>query len=132
MAEAIARHVAADVIDSASAGLVPFGEITGPTLAVLGEHGFSADGQYSKPLLPEDLHAADLIVNMMGRSGSAIFTEPTPPVEDWDVGDPFGFNLAVYRGIRDQIESRVEGLARRLREQVDTPGIAVGKRDSSS
>jgi arsenate reductase (thioredoxin) len=125
MAEAIANHVAADVIEPASAGLVPFGEITGPTLAVLGEHGFSAEGQYSKPLLPEELSAADLVVNMTGRSGTAIFTGPTPPLEDWDVGDPFGFNLTVYRGIRDQIESRVEDLARRLRERVDSPEVPL-------
>jgi arsenate reductase (thioredoxin) len=126
MAEAVAKHVATDVVEPTSAGLVPFGEITGPTLAVLREHGFSADGQFSKPLVPEELHAADLIVNMTGRSGRAIFTEPTPPVEDWDVGDPFGFNLAVYRGIRDEIESRVEDLARRLREQVDSPAVPLG------
>lgn len=120
MAEAIAKNVAADVIEPSSAGLVPFGEITGPTLAVLTEHGFSAEGQQSKPLLPEELFAADLVVNMTGRSGAALFTEPTPPLEDWDVGDPFGFNLTVYRQIRDQIEARVEDLARRLREQVDS------------
>lgn len=125
MAEAIAKHVAPDVIEPISAGLIPFGEITGPTLAVLREHGISAAGQHSKPLLPEDLHAADLIINMTGRSGRAIFNEPTPTVEDWNVGDPFGFNLAVYRGIRDQIEGRVEDLARRLREQVDSAGAPV-------
>ena len=124
MAEAIAKHVAPDVIEPSSAGLAAFGEITGATLAVLTEIGISADGQHSKPLLPEELSAADLVVNMTGRSGSAIFTGPTPPVEDWDVGDPFGFDLLVYRGIRDQIEARVENLARRLREQVDSPGVA--------
>jgi arsenate reductase len=125
MAEAIAKRLAADVIEPWSAGLVPFGEITGPTLAVLVEHGFSADGQYSKPLVPDALLAADLVVNMTGRSGAAIFTESTPPVEDWDVGDPFGFNLAVYRTIRDQIELRVENLARRLREKIDSPEMPL-------
>jgi protein-tyrosine-phosphatase len=120
MAEAIAKHVAADVIEPSSAGLVPFGVITGPTLAVLAEHGFSAAGQHSKPLVPEALSAADLVVNMTGQSGSAIFTGPRPALEDWDVGDPFGFNVAIYRQIRDQIEGLVEDLARRLREQVDS------------
>jgi arsenate reductase (thioredoxin) len=115
MAEAIAKHVAADVIEPFSAGLVAFGEITGPTLAVLGEHGISAEGQHSKSLRSEAMSSADLVVNMTGRSAAAVFTEPTPPVEDWDVGDPFGLNLAVYRSIRDQIEARVEDLARRLR-----------------
>jgi protein-tyrosine-phosphatase len=63
---------------------------------------------------------ADLVINMTGRHGAAIFTEPTPEFEDWDVGDPFGSSLAVYRGIRDQIGWRVEDLARRLRETVDS------------
>lgn len=120
MAEAIAKHVASDVIDPSSAGLVAFGEITGPTLAVLSEHGISADGQHSKTLRSEDMTGTELLINMTGRSGDALFDAPTPPVEDWEVGDPFGFNLAVYRKIRDQIEARVEDLARRLREKFNS------------
>ena len=119
MAEAVAKHTAADVIVPSSAGLVAFGEITGPTIAVLGEHGISTDGQHSKSLRPESISGMDLVVNMTGRSGTAIFTELAPPVEDWDVGDPFGLDLAVYRAIRDQIEARVEDLARRLREKIN-------------
>ena len=121
MAEAIAKHVAADVIEPSSAGLVAFGEIAGLTITVLGEHGISADGQHSKSLRSEAMSSADLVVNMTGRSAKAIFTGPTPPVEDWDVGDPFGFNIAVYRSIRDQIEARIEDLARRLREKETSP-----------
>jgi protein-tyrosine-phosphatase len=124
MAEAIARHRASDVIEPTSAGLVPFGEIPSTTLAVLRELGISADGQSSKPLRSEDMSAADLVVNMTGRSGTAIFTEAVPQIEDWDVGDPYGLNLPVYREIRDQIEARVEDLARRLRERVDSPDAA--------
>src|SRR5271154_6132342 len=90
MAEAIAKHVASDVIEPSSAGLIAFGEITAPTITVLGDHGISADGQRSKPLRSEDMSSADLIINMTGRSGEAIFTGPTPSFEDWDVGDPFG------------------------------------------
>src|SRR6202163_1195975 len=78
MAEAIAKHVAADVIDPSSAGLVALGEITGPTIAVLGEHGITTDGQQSKALRPEAVSGADLVVNMTGRSRPALFTERTP------------------------------------------------------
>jgi protein-tyrosine-phosphatase len=124
MAEAIARHSASDVMEPSSAGLVPFGEIPSTTLAVLRERGISVDGQTSKPLRPEDMSGADLVINMTGRAGATIFTESVTEVEDWDVGDPFGFNLAVYREIRDQIEARVENLAQRLREQVDSPDAA--------
>jgi arsenate reductase len=119
MAEAIARHLAADVIEGSSAGLAPFGDIPATTIAVLAERGFSAEGQCSKPLRPEDLSAADLVINMTGRGGESIFSATTPAVEDWDVGDPYGLDLAVYRGIRDQIETRVEGLAQRLRDKVN-------------
>src|SRR5580700_6398118 len=124
MAEAIARHRAADVIDASSAGLVPFGEIPGTTLSVLRERGIPIDGQSSKPLRSEDMSAADIVINMTGRSGATIFTAPVTPVEDWDVGDPYGYDLAVYRQIRDQIEARVEDLARRLRERADPPDAA--------
>jgi arsenate reductase (thioredoxin) len=124
MAEAIARHSAADVIEASSAGLVPFGEIPGTTLAVLRERGISADGQSSKPLRPEDIIDADLVINMTGRSGPAIFTEPAPHIEDWDVGDPYGSDLAVYRQILDQIEVRVEDLAQRLRGGFNSPDEA--------
>jgi len=120
MAEAIAKHVASDVIEPSSAGLVPFGEIPLTTLSVLEELGISTEGQSSKPLRPADLSGADIVVNMTGRPGKSIFTEPVTAMEDWDVGDPYGFNLSVYRGIRDQIETRVEGLARRLRQKAET------------
>ena len=123
MAEAIARHRASDVIEPTSAGLVPFGEIPGTTLAVLGERGISADGQTSKPLRPEEMSAADIVINMTGRAGATIFKEPVAAIEDWDVGDPYGSNLAVYREIRDEIEKRVEDLAQRLRAKGDSPGL---------
>jgi protein-tyrosine-phosphatase len=117
MAEAIARHKAADVIEPSSAGLLPFGTIPATTLDVLRERGISFEGQNSKPLRSDEMSRADLVINMTGQAGSAIFTEPVPRVEDWDVGDPYGFNLSVYRGICDQIEARVEDLARRLRRK---------------
>ncbi len=119
MAEAIARHRAEDIIEPSSAGLVPFGEIAPPTLKVLDEAGISASGQYSKPLRPENLSSTDLIINMSGRPSASVLRDAAPPVEDWEVGDPFGFDLAIYREIRDEIEARVEDLARRLREKLD-------------
>jgi protein-tyrosine-phosphatase len=121
MAEAIAKHTASDVMDPSSAGLVPFGEIPSTTIRVLEELGISAQGQNSKPLRSEDLAAADIVINMTGRPGNLVFTESLENIEDWDVGDPYGFNLSVYRGIRDEIETRVEDLARRLREKAEVP-----------
>jgi arsenate reductase (thioredoxin) len=117
MAEAIAKHHASDVIEPASAGLVPFGEIPPTTVSVLQELGISVEEQSSKPLRSEDLAAADIVINMTGRPGNLVFTETLENIEDWDVGDPYGFNLPVYRAIRDEIETRIDDLARRLREK---------------
>ena len=118
MAEAIARHLAGDVIEASSAGLAPFGEIPATTLAVLAERGFSATGQHSKPLRTEHLSATDLLINMTGQRGTSLFNHPTPPLEDWTVGDPYGYSLPVYRAICNQIEARVADLAKRLRDSV--------------
>jgi protein-tyrosine-phosphatase len=38
-------------------------------------------------------------------------------VEDWDVEDPYGEDLATYRRICEDIEGRVEELAERLRRE---------------
>jgi protein-tyrosine-phosphatase len=123
MAEGIARHNASDVIEPSSAGLVPFGQIPATTQIVLDERGISMDGQTSKALRTEDISAADLVINMTGRAGAAIFDEPVPPFEDWDVCDPYGLKLEAYRTIRDEIEARVEDLARRLRVKVDSDAV---------
>ncbi len=122
MAEAIAQHLAPDVIEARSAGLYPLGYIAVPTVDVLREGGISCEGQTSKPLREADLHTADLIINMTGEPGRNLFADQTLPVEDWDVGDPFGLDLAVYRGIRNEIERRVTELAARLRNSADASG----------
>ena len=124
MAEAIAKHVAKDVIEASSAGLVPFGEIPATTLAVLAERGFPVTGQSSKPLRQEDLLGTDLLINMTGRCGDSLFTGATPAVEDWSVGDPYGYSLPVYRAICNQIEARVADLATRLRDSVKAQQLA--------
>ena len=96
---------------------MPFGEVPKTTLAVLNELGISGDDLRSKPLREDEVSTVDLVVNMTGHDGPSIFTEPAPPIEDWDVSDPFGFNLSVYRSIRDEISTRVYDLAERLRKK---------------
>jgi arsenate reductase len=117
MAEALARHRASEVIAASIAGIAPLGVIAESTRAVLKERDVRMDGQYSKRLNEEESEAADLIVNMTGRPGEALFAGSKVKVEDWDVGDPYGEDLAVYRQICDEIEARLADLAERLRQQ---------------
>jgi len=119
MAEALARHLAADVIEPSSAGISPYGRIVDTTRRVLLERGVSVDGQYSKGLRDVAPATADLVVNMTGIPGTALF--PRVRVVDWDVEDPYGEELAVYRRIRDEIEERVAELAESLRRDGSQP-----------
>jgi len=115
MAEAIARSDAGDVIEPASAGLYPLGEIPSHTREALLQNGYSADGLASKPIAPEAWKRADLVVNMSGRMRELEF-EDYEKVEDWHVGDPYGEDSATYQKILEVIRGRVNGLARQLRE----------------
>lgn len=115
IAEALARHTAADVIEPSSAGISPFGRIVEPTRAILRERGVSLDGQYSKGLREVNADGAHLIVNMTGMPGRALF--PGASVVDWEIDDPYGEDLGVYRRILEDIEERLNALAADLRRK---------------
>jgi arsenate reductase len=119
MAEALSRHHASDVIEPSSAGISPLGSITDATRQVLLERGILMPGQRSKGTTEADITAAQLIVNLTGIHGPALFRENIgTPVEDWEVTDPYGDDLGVYRLVCDEIEARVLDLAARLRSEI--------------
>lgn len=115
MAEALARHLAPDLIEAESAGLAPFRQVSAPTLAVLEERGIRARAPYSKGL--EDVtgfFTPELVVNLSGRKLPEIF--PGVKTIHWEVEDPFGADVDCYRAICDEIEERVKKLAAELRK----------------
>jgi len=114
MAEALARHLAADVIDPQSAGISPLGNVATATRRALLDRGVPADGLTSKGVAAASLMAIDLIINMSGIPGGSLF--PNSRVEDWDVEDPYGEDMETYARICEDIEARVLALAGRLRE----------------
>lgn len=116
MAEAIAKHDAGDVIEPASAGLYPLGEIPLRTQEALRRNGYSADGLASKRIALEVWQHAELVINMSGRMREMEF-EDYEKVEDWHVGDPYGEDAAIYQKILEEIRGRVNSLAQRLREK---------------
>jgi protein-tyrosine-phosphatase len=113
MAEAIARNCCADIILAESAGVSPLGFIDVTTQAVLRERGVPFDGQFSKGLHSHKLRKPDVVINMSGIHGKALF--PEHDVEDWTVKDPFGEDIELHRVIFEDIEARVALLAARLR-----------------
>lgn len=115
MAEALARHLASDVIEAMSAGISPLGRIVQPTRTVLREKNIPAAYLHSKSLREVDPDSAELIVNMTGIPGRSLF--PGANVVDWEVDDPFGEDLKMYREVCEEIESRLTKLVKELRQK---------------
>jgi arsenate reductase len=116
MAESIALRDAADLIETASAGLSPLGVVQKLTLQTLETNGYPTDGLYSKAILNDAWAAADLVINMSGYPRERAFARSDwHKVEDWDVEDPYGADPAVYQRIFEDIRTRIEALVARLR-----------------
>jgi protein-tyrosine-phosphatase len=116
MAEAIARYDAADVIEPSSAGLSPLGFIPELTKQTLIQNDYSAVGLTSDAVTPEACDAADVIINMSGRSMEEKFRNPEK-VEDWIVADPYEDDPQTYQRVFEGIRRRVNQLALDLRDK---------------
>ncbi len=116
MAEAIARYDAADVMEASSAGLSPLGFLPELTKETLMRNDYSAAGLTSDVLTPEACDAADVIINMSGRSREENFKDPAK-VEDWIVPDPYDDDPQTYQRVFENIKRRVNQLAIGLREK---------------
>jgi len=114
MAEAIARYDAADVMEPSSAGLSPLGYLAELTKQTLMKNGYSTDGLTSSILTRAATEAAELIINMTGRSREDIF-RGLEKVEDWIVQDPYGEDPETYQRVFEGIRRRVNQLVLRLR-----------------
>jgi protein-tyrosine-phosphatase len=117
MAEAIAAHVASDVVEVSSAGLAALGRVQALAKLTLAKNGYPADGLQSKPLGAGDLEAADIVVNPTGRTDFASFQD-SAKVEDWNVEGPYGAGAEAYQSVFEDIESRVVLLIGRVRKSV--------------
>jgi arsenate reductase len=118
MAESIAIRDAADLFESSSAGLSPLGVVQKLTLETLQRNGYPIDALQSKAIRKEEWADADLIINMSGYSKQRTFPHTDwQKVEDWDVEDPYGSEPAVYQRIFEDIQTRIDELATRLRKR---------------
>jgi protein-tyrosine-phosphatase len=131
MAEAIAAHLASEVMEVSSAGLSAIGRVQSLTKSTIAKNGYPADGLQSKPLEAGDLEAADIIVNMTGRPDFALFQDPAK-VEDWKVEDPYGSSAETYQRVFEDIESRVVLLIGRVRESVTSEFTARKAREKGA
>lgn len=124
MAEAIANARHADVIDAYSAGLGPAPIVQKLTFACLLEQGVELDPEMKPQALAKaDWAAADLIVNMSGHGVLPVIPDYKGDILIWDIPDPIGQPMAVYRMARDLIDQQVDALANALRKGTRLPGL---------
>ena len=77
------------------------------------ELGIDVSEKFTKPLSPEVLASADVVVTLGRSVGEVDFPDAARHI-DWRVGDPVGADLDEVRRVRDDIERRVDALAAEL------------------
>lgn len=113
IAEALGRHLAADVFESYSAGTERKDRINPDAVRLMKElyHiDMEAEGQHSKLL--SCLPPVDVVITM--GCNVQCPTLPCQLREDWGLEDPTGQPNPVFRGIIRRIEEKILGLKARL------------------
>ena len=72
------------------------------------EWGIDLSREFPKPLTDQAVRTADVVITM--GCGDACPIYPGKRYEDWQLQDPAGQPVEVVRGIRDQIDARVQQL----------------------
>jgi arsenate reductase (thioredoxin) len=85
---------------------------------VMQELGVDLSEAYAKPLVPEVIASADVVVTMGRSVGQVELPEGTRHM-DWRVGDPTGAPVDEVRLVRDEIDGRVRGLLAQLDDEAD-------------
>lgn len=112
MAEALGKHLAAEVFESYSGGTETKAQINPDALRLIKtRYGIDMEkSQYSKLL--NELPEIDIVIKM-GCNVLCPFL-PSQYEEDWGLEDPTGQPDEVFQGIIDQIESKTKDLALRI------------------
>ena len=109
MAEGFARAIARDRIEVRSGGSKPLGYVLPEAIQVMREKGIDISGHPSQGFDEEWVRGCDLVVTM-GCGDDACPAFVGKRIIDWDLPDPKGQPLAVFRQVRDRIEANVTSL----------------------
>jgi arsenate reductase len=115
MAQYLFQRAVGETHVTRSAGVIP-GDVPHPEVVeALREMGIDASGHVPHKLDDADLAWADVAVSVCGED----VCPATPGVRriSWAVQDPIGLPVEQVRGIRDEIERRVEQLASELQSE---------------
>jgi arsenate reductase len=96
-----------------TAGSDASAELDANVRTAMAEIGVDLSEEFTRPLTPEVLENADIVITM-GRSVGELELPPRVHHVDWRVGNPAGAELDEVRRVRDDIARRVAEFARTL------------------
>ncbi|MEE8638387.1 MAG: arsenate reductase ArsC [Candidatus Margulisiibacteriota bacterium] len=106
MAEGFAKKLAGDKFEIYSAGTKPAGFVHPDAIAVMKELGIDISPHYSKGFDQVPAKEFDYVVTM-GCSKTCPVV-PTKEKIDWEIEDPIGQPIEVFRRVRDDIKAKIE------------------------
>lgn len=112
LAAALLEHAAQGRVLVRSAGSAPGEDLHDSVVDVLAEAGIDTGGAFPKPLTPEALEAADVVVTM--GCGDSCPVLPGRRYLDWDLPDPADADADAARALRDNLADRVQLLLHEL------------------
>jgi len=113
MAEAFLNHYAEGKAKALSAGTNPAANVEPTVVKVMKEVGIDISGNKPKPLIPEMIDQANLVITM-GCGAEAACPASWVETRDWELEDPKGKPIEKVREIRDEIKTGVIALLKEL------------------
>ncbi len=114
MAEAFAKMLGGNEVESYSAGSNPSGKINPKAINAMGELGYDLSSQQSKSLEEVKRFAPFDAVVTMG-CGDACPWMPAKKFIDWEIPDPKEMNEDDFREVRDLIKDQVKELIKAIK-----------------
>jgi glutathione/glutaredoxin type arsenate reductase len=115
MAEGFARHLGAGKVEPFSAGTHPAQQVNPLAVEVMRELGIDISEQKPKRIEDTGIAMFDLAVTMGCLSaGEACPLVRAKEVIEWNIPDPKGKPIEVFREVRDRIRTEVSALIKRI------------------
>jgi arsenate reductase len=108
MAAALLEEKAGGSVRVRSAGSEPADQLNPAVVEAMDELDIDISTETPKKLEDGTVRESDVVITM--GCGDACPIYPGKRYEDWDLEDPSGKDLETVRGIRDEIEERVDAL----------------------
>ena len=108
MAAALLERKAEGRVRVLSAGSEPADELNPAVVEAMGELGIDISDERPKKLEDGMVRTSDVVITM--GCGDACPIYPGKRYEDWELEDPSGKDLETVRGIRDEVEKRIDAL----------------------